>query len=122
MNKTLMEKASCMLNGVGLGQEFWVEAVGTTCYLVNQSPSSSLDEKNTHEVWTRNKPSLRHLRVFRCEVYVHIPKENKIKLDKKDEKCIFIGYKYGLKVYKIRNLETKKVVDPESDLGDRWGS
>ena len=32
------------------------------------------------------------------------------KLDKKVEKCIFIGYKYGLKGYKIWNPETKKVV------------
>eukprot|EP00253_Pinus_taeda_P029410 PITA_29410 len=34
-----------MLNGVGLGQEFWVEAVDTTCYLVNKSPSSTLEDK-----------------------------------------------------------------------------
>jgi hypothetical protein len=32
------------------------------------------------------------------------------KLDKKAKKCIFIGYKDGLKGYKILNLETKKVV------------
>jgi hypothetical protein len=31
-------------------------------------------------------------------------------LDKKAEKCIFIGYKDGMKGYKIWNLETKKVV------------
>jgi hypothetical protein len=48
--------------------------------------------------------------VFGCEAYVHVPKENKSKLDKKDEKCIFIGYKDGMKGYKIWNPETKKVV------------
>jgi hypothetical protein len=32
------------------------------------------------------------------------------KLDKKAEKYIFIGYKDGLKGYKLWNLETKKVV------------
>jgi hypothetical protein len=31
-------------------------------------------------------------------------------MDKKDENCIFIGYKDGLKGYKLWNLETKKVV------------
>jgi transposase InsO family protein len=45
MNKTLMEKARSMLSGARLGQEFWAEAVGTTCYLVNRSPSSALDDK-----------------------------------------------------------------------------
>jgi hypothetical protein len=110
MNKTLMEKSRCMLSGVGLGKEFWAEAVGTTCYLVNRSPSSALDEKTPQEVWTGKEPSLTHLKVFGYDSYVHVPKENRSKLDKKVEKCIFIGYKDGLKGYKLWNPETKKVV------------
>jgi len=31
-------------------------------------------------------------------------------LDSKTKKCIFIGYKDGLKVYKLWNLVTRKVV------------
>jgi hypothetical protein len=107
---TLMEKSRSMLNGAELGHEFWAEAVGTTCYLVNQSPSLALDDKTPHEVWTGKKPSVQHLRVFGCDSYVHIPKENRSKLDKKAEKCIFIGYKDGVKGYKIWNPETKKTV------------
>jgi hypothetical protein len=110
MNKMLMEKTRCMLSGVKLGKELWAEVVGTACYLVNRSPSSMLDDKTPQEVWTGKKPSLTHLKVFGCEAYVHVPKENKSKLDKKAEKCIFIGYKYGLKGYKLWNPETKKVV------------
>jgi hypothetical protein len=45
MNRTLMEKARCMLSGAGIGQELWAEAVGTACYLVNRSPSSALGER-----------------------------------------------------------------------------
>jgi hypothetical protein len=74
MNMTIMEKARCRLSGVELGQEFWVEAMGTTCYLVNRSPASTLDDKTPHEVWTGRKPSLTHLKVFGCDAYVHIPK------------------------------------------------
>jgi hypothetical protein len=69
-----------------------------------------LDDKTPHKVWYGNKPSLQHLRVFGCDASVHGPKENRSKLDKKDEKCIFIGYKYGVKGYKLWNLETKKIV------------
>jgi hypothetical protein len=110
MNMTLMEKVRSMLSGAGLGQEFWAEVVGTTCYLVNQSPSVMLDDKTPHEVWSAKKPSLQHLRVFGCDAYVHVPKENRSKMDKKAEKCIFIGYKDGVKGYKIWNLETKNTV------------
>jgi transposase InsO family protein len=110
MNKMLMEKARCMLSGVGLGKELWAKEVGIACYLVNISPSSTLDEKNLQEVWTGKKPSLTHLKVFGYEAYVHLPKENKSKLDKTAGNCIFIGYKDGLKGYKLWNPETKKVV------------
>ena len=82
----------------------------TACYLVNRSPSSALEDKTPHEVWTGKKPSLSHLRVFGCDAYVHVPKEKRTKLDNKSERCIFIGYKDGLKGYKLWNLETRKVV------------
>jgi hypothetical protein len=110
MNMTLMEKSRSSLSGAELGQKFWEEAVGTTCYLVNRSPSSALDDKTPHEVWTGKKPSLEHIRVFGCDPYVHVPKENRSKMDKKVEKCIFIGYKDGVKGYKLWNLETKNIV------------
>jgi hypothetical protein len=110
MNKMLMGKTRCILSGVELGQKFWAEAVSTACYLVNRSPSSTLDDKSPQEVWIGKKPSLTHLKVFGREAYVHVPKENMSKLDKKVEKCIFIGYKDGLKGYKLWNPETKKVV------------
>jgi hypothetical protein len=103
MNKTLMEKSRCMLSGVGLGQEFWAEAMGTACYLVNISPLSTIDDKTPQEVWTGKKHSLTHLQVFGCEAYVYVPNKNKSTLDKNDEKCIFIGYKDGLKGYKLWN-------------------
>jgi hypothetical protein len=99
-----------MLSGVGLGQELWAEAVGTTFYLVNRSPSSTMDDKTPHEVWSGMKPSLQNLIVFGCDAYVHAPKENRSKLDKKVEKCIFIGYKNGVQGYKHWNPETKKTV------------
>ena len=37
MNRTLMEKARSMLSDVGLSHDYWVEAVNTTCYLLNKS-------------------------------------------------------------------------------------
>jgi hypothetical protein len=36
--------------------------------------------------------------------------ENRIKMDEKDEKCIFIGYKDGVKGYNLWNSETNKNV------------
>ena len=81
-----------------------------TCYLVNQSPTLVLIDKTPQEVWTSKKPSIKHLKVFGFDAYVHVPKEKRSKLDNKSEKCIFIGYKYGMKGYKLWNPITKKNV------------
>jgi len=104
-----MERERSMLSGARLGQEFWVEVVETSCYLVNRSPLSLLEDKTQQEVWTGKKPSLSHLRVFGCDACVHVAKDKRTKLDNKFEKCIFIGYKEGLKGYKLWNLVTRKV-------------
>ena len=61
------------------------------------------------EAWLGHKPSLRHLRVFGCEAYAHVPKEKQTKLDKKVVKCIFIRYIYVVKGYKIWNHVAQKV-------------
>jgi len=78
--------------------------------LEEQIPTLALVNKTPYEVWFGQKPSIAHLRVFGCEAFVHVPKEKRSKLDNKAEKCIFIGYKDGIKGYKLWNPVTRKVV------------
>ena len=74
MNRTLMEKARSMLSDAGLSQDYWVEVVNTTCYVVNRSSTSTLVDKTLDEASISKSPSLTHLKVFRCDSFVHIPK------------------------------------------------
>ena len=76
----------------------------------NQSPTSTLVDKNTHEVWSSKKPSIAHLIFFGSDTFTHVPKEKRSKLDNKVEKCIFVGCKDGLKGYKLWNPITRKIV------------
>ena len=69
-----------------------------------------MEDNTPHEVWTGKKPSLSYIRVFGCDAYVHFPKEKRTKLDNKSERCIFFGYKDGLKGYKLWNPKARKVV------------
>jgi hypothetical protein len=57
--------------------------------------------KRLHKMYGLVRNLLSHLKVFGCEAYVHVPKENMSKLDKKVGKCIFIGYKDGLEGYNL---------------------
>jgi hypothetical protein len=84
-----------VINGVGLTQQLWAEVVEATVYLVSMSPSSTLVDKNPNEVWQSKNSSVAHLKVFGCDVFVHVPKETKSKLDKKAVKCIFLRYREG---------------------------
>ena len=63
-----------MLSGAGLGQEFWALVVDSACYLKNRSPTSSLVDKTPYEVWSGQKPSIPHLKVFGCEAFVSTSK------------------------------------------------
>jgi transposase InsO family protein len=110
MNKTLMDKERSMLSGLGLAQEFWVEAVGTTKYLVNMSHSLMLVDMTPHEVWSDKNPSAPHLKLFGYDAFMHVPKEKGSKLDKKEFKFIFIGYKEGMKGYNIWDHASMKTV------------
>jgi transposase InsO family protein len=92
MNHTIMEKVRSMLSNSGLEKNFWAEAVRTTCYLINRSPTTALDGGIPEEVWTGKNLNYSHLKIFGCEAFVHIPKENRTKLDDKSMKCIFLGY------------------------------
>jgi hypothetical protein len=101
MRRMFMDKERNMLSGAGITQEFWVEAVDMTKNLVNWSPSSMPVDSTPHEIWFGNKPSMSHLKVFGYDVCVHVPKEKRIKPDRKAVKCIFIRYKDGMKGYKL---------------------
>ena len=83
MNRTLIERAKCMILNADLQDTFWAEAVATAAYIINRSPTRALFDVTPHEVWTGKKPNLSHMRIFGCSAMVHIPKENRTKLDHK---------------------------------------
>ncbi|VFQ89135.1 unnamed protein product [Cuscuta campestris] len=43
-------------------------------------------------VWSGKDVSYKHLRVFGCKDFVHIPRDERSKLDKNTKECIFLGY------------------------------
>ena len=88
----IQEKVCSMLSNVDLPNGFWAEALATIVHLINRSPNKVLDTKVPEEVWSGKPPSYKHLRVFGCETYCHIPKEFRDKLAPKSKKCIFLGY------------------------------
>ncbi len=107
MNRTIISRARCMLSNAGMHRRFWAEAVSTACYLINRSPNIAIDKKTPIEVWSGSPADYSELRVFGCPAYAHVDNG---KLEPRAIKCIFLGYKSGVKGYKLWNPATQKVV------------
>ncbi|KAE8721159.1 hypothetical protein F3Y22_tig00016637pilonHSYRG00027 [Hibiscus syriacus] len=95
---------------VGLPKHFWAEAVNMACYLINRSPRASLAGKVAEEVWISHDVTFDHLRIFGCLAYVHVPANERSKLDAKSKECIFLGYKKGVKGFKFWDPVAKKIM------------
>ena len=80
---------------------FWGEVVMTTVYLLNQSPTRSLDGKTPHEALYNKKPTVHLLRVFGCVAYMKVTRLHLAKLDPRGLKVVFIGYELGSKAYML---------------------
>ena len=91
MNHTIIEKIRCMLRMANLPKSFWGEAVVTTCYIINRSPSVPLNFDILERVWIGKDISYSYLKVFGCRTFVHVPKEQRSNLDSKSTPCIFVG-------------------------------
>ena len=57
--------------------------------------------KTPEEVFTAEKPDIPHIQIFGCIVYIHIPKENRTKMEPFGKKGTFVGYNETSKAFII---------------------
>ena len=90
-----------MLKEKNLPRVFWREIVNTSVYLLNISPTKSLEDKTPFEAWTGIKANMDHLRVFGCLAHVKIVSSNLKKLEDRSKPMVFIGYEKCSKAYRV---------------------
>lgn len=61
-------------------------------HVLNLTPTVALNSEVPEKNWFGKNVKYDHLRFFGCKVFVHIPKDERSKLDVKLKQCIFIGY------------------------------
>ncbi|UYV70127.1 hypothetical protein LAZ67_7001882 [Cordylochernes scorpioides] len=109
-NRTIVESARCLLHGRKMPLELWAEAVNTAVYLLNRCTTKVLGNSTPYEIWYKRKPSILHLKTFGCNAYVHIPKDNRKKLDKKSIHTFFVGYTETNKNYRMWDPIARKII------------
>ncbi|KAG8490651.1 hypothetical protein CXB51_013913 [Gossypium anomalum] len=76
-------------------------------FFINRSPSVAIEKKTPQEVWSGNPANYSDLKIFGCPAYAHVDNG---KLEPRSIKCVFLGYKAGVKEYKLWYPENRKVV------------
>ncbi|GKA87395.1 putative RNA-directed DNA polymerase [Tanacetum coccineum] len=110
MNRTLVERVRCLLSHAGLPASFWGEALNTAVHVINLTPCVPLRFDVPDRVWSGKDVSYHHLRVFGCKASVHIPKDERSKLDVKNKPCVFLGYGQDELGYRLYDPVQKKLV------------
>lgn len=110
MNRTLVERVRCLLSESKLPKSFWGETLYTVAHVINLSPTVSLDGAVPDSVWFGRDVLYDHLRVFGCKAFVHVPNDERSKLDSKTRQCVFVGYGQDEFGYRLYDPVEKKLV------------
>jgi len=78
--------------------------------MINRTSSTVLNGKTPYEMLHGKQLAYEHLRIFGSLCYAHNQRRNDDKFASKSKKCVFIGYPYGKKGWKLFDLETKEIL------------
>lgn len=91
-NQTVMNVTRSLLYQSGFPASLWPYALRTAVYLLNRSPTSTLNNMTPYELWYGRKPNLKNLKIFGCLAYVYDEALSKNKLQPRSKMCFLIGF------------------------------
>ncbi len=74
--RTMRDKSESMRHDACLPDSYWEFAVEHAVHVYNRTPMRRQNWSTPFELLNGEKPDVKHLRVFGCGAYVHIPEEN----------------------------------------------
>jgi hypothetical protein len=91
-------------------RRFWADAINTSYYISNRIFLHSILHLTPFELRFGHKPSISHLRPFRCKCFV-LKRGNLDKFESHSFDGIFLGYTPYGRSYRVFNLETNTIVE-----------
>ena len=83
------------------------ECMLTAAYLINRTPTNILKGKTPYECLFEIPPCYENIRVFGCLGYAKFKDRIKDKFAPRSRRCVFVGYPFGKKGWKLYDLESK---------------
>lgn len=90
-----------MMCDQGIPTTVWEAATSTIVYIQKKCPQAILEDKTPQEVFIDEKLEVGHLRTFDSQVYIHVPKERRMKMKTSGTKGTFVHQNETSKYYRI---------------------
>lgn len=87
---------------------FWGEGIHDIAHFINRTPSPLLNNKTPFEILFGTVPPYDTIKIFGCLCFSHNQKTMGDKFASRSRKCIFMGYPFGEKGWKLFDLNTKE--------------
>lgn len=98
-----------------LSKHLWGEIEMGVSLILNLSSSSTLDVNTPHVLWFENSPGSHSkntdfLQGLERVTYPILKAKELSKLSSKSKQCVLLGYKTGVRAYRLWDQETKKII------------
>lgn len=125
-NQTIVGMARSMLKAKEVSATFWGKAVSMVVFILNFSPTKSLEGMTPFEAWHGWKPDVSFLRTFGCVGHVKEMRPGLAKLADRSTPMVFLGYEARSKVYRLYDPRARRVCISRDVVFDdkrawRWG-
>jgi hypothetical protein len=92
-----------------LPKNFWSHAVSHAIHIINRLPTPFLQQKSPYEILYQTLPDISTLKVFGSLCFATTLKAQRLKLDSRSRKCVYLGFKSGVKGHILFDLHNKEL-------------
>ena len=109
-HRHILEVSRALYFQSGIGSSYWGECAKTAVHIINRIPSTVLKDISPFEALYKQKPDFNLLRSLGCLCFISSSFVSRHKFMERAHPCIFLGYPFGQKAYKVLNLTNNKIL------------